>query len=110
MDDLSSQRAEGSGAGAGATIRRMLDLSTAHLPEHLGSKPGLAAHRAIIADARACGWLLWVPDDPDVDAAEAGGVPEEVLVVQRYARRLGCDYVLFDADGPVNPELPAWEW
>ena len=92
-----------------ARIRRMLDLSTAHLPEHLGQSlhtaDGVSAYRMIY------GFLMWVPDDPQKTAeAEIDGVPPEVLAVQLHARRLDCDYVLFDAGGDVDPDLPTWDW
>jgi hypothetical protein len=91
-------------------IRLLLDLSTAHLPEHLGcggldTAPGVVAHRT------ECGWLLWVPDDPDESAtAILDTVPGVVLAIQRYARRHGCDYVLFDADADRVDDLPTWDW
>ena len=89
--------------------RLILDLSTSHLPEHLGTD--LNAHDAVVAYNLEYGWLMWVPDDPVVDDDDPmGRVPSEVLLIQLYARRWGCDYVLFDADGPVDPNLPAWEW
>ena len=55
------------------------------------------------------GWLMWVPsdlDEPWQGAEErARGV---VLAIQRYARALGCAYVLFDADRVAD--LPTWQW
>jgi hypothetical protein len=33
-----------------------------------------------------------------------------VLTIQRYARTLGCDYVLFDADADRDDDLPIWDW
>jgi hypothetical protein len=91
-------------------IRLLLDLSTAHLPEHLGTSdldtaPGVIAHRT------AHGWLLWVPDDPDESAAAMSDTaPEVVLAIQRYARTHGCDYVLFDPDASRVDDLPTWDW
>ena len=35
--------------------------------------------------------------------------PDEVLAVQLHARSLGCDYVLFDSDAEVDPQLPSWQ-
>jgi hypothetical protein len=57
------------------------------------------------------GWLMWVPNEPDAYAAEhTEGPPAEVLAVQRYARTLDCDYVLFDRDADQVADLPAWDW
>ncbi|MEJ3741791.1 hypothetical protein WEI85_00615 [Actinomycetes bacterium KLBMP 9797] len=91
------------------TILSVLDLSTAHLPEEvcddLSGEPGVIAHRVTY------GWLMWVPADPDAFAAETiDPMPEEVLAIQRYARRLGCQYVLFDRDAEQVDELPTWQW
>ena len=91
-------------------IRLLLDLSTAHLPEHLGSG-GLDAAPGVVAHRTTHGWLLWVPDDPDESGAAFGdAVPAVVLAIQRYARRHGCDYVLFDADADRVDDLPSWDW
>lgn len=87
-------------------IRKLLDLSTAHLPqeilENLPSLPATVAH------ATEYGAFLWVPNDPDEGFVEMP--PPEVLRVQLYARSLDCDYVLFDVDAEIDPNLPTWEW
>jgi len=92
-------------------IRSILDLSTAHLPEEFGQT--LHELDGVIADLKGeYGYLMWVPPDPERWAWESvdGPAPAEILTVQVYARRFGCDYVLFDRDGPVNPDLPVWDW
>jgi hypothetical protein len=53
----------------------LLDLSTAHLPEHLGTS-GLGTAPGVVAHRTDCGWLLWVPDAPDESAAMSDRVPE----------------------------------
>lgn len=108
-------------------IIRVLDASTAHLPQQvcaqLNGWDGVIAHSLSTSDDHY-GWLLWVPDDPDNHAADhddtdefpllqgedPSGVPAEVLAVQRYARRLGCDYVLLDPDAERIADLPTWDW
>jgi hypothetical protein len=93
-----------------AMVRLFLDLSTAHLPEHLGDE-GLSGEEGVTAYAVAgVGWLAWVPDDPDAYAADYPDFPAEVLVVQRYAREHGCDYILFDRDADSVAGLPRWDW
>jgi hypothetical protein len=77
-------------------IRTFLDLSTAHLPEQicdqLSTQPGVIAYQTVY------GRLMWVPEHPGDPAERAGiEIPEVVLVIQRFARAAGCDYVLFDA-------------
>ncbi|GAA2522727.1 hypothetical protein [Pilimelia columellifera] len=90
----------------GPRIIRMLDASTEHLPTALRHPTtGLTAVTGVIADAREHGFLLWVPCDPDAHAADYGDVPPELLALQRYARALGCDYVLLDSDAAPVPGL-----
>ena len=36
-------------------------------------------------------------------------MPSDLAFVMRYARRLGAEYVLFDADAPPNAALPMFE-
>jgi hypothetical protein len=93
------------------SIRKFLDLSTNHLPEHLGTKD-LAAVEGILASPWSeYGWFVWVPDEPtDSSLGDETPVPEEILHVQRYARSLGCDFILFDSEGPHDPTLPSWDW
>jgi hypothetical protein len=94
----------------GPNIFKMLDLSTAHLPQHL--RESLNASPGVIAHERAYGWLMWVPEDPDERAVEQqeGGehVDEAVLTIWRYACRLDCAYVLFDSDASIDPNLPTY--
>lgn len=91
-------------------IRLVLDLSTAHLPEDLGTS-GLSSLDGVVAYPLDFGWLLWVPEDPDADNGEYDHtIPATVLAIQRYARSHQCDYVLIDRDGPHNPDLPQWSW
>jgi hypothetical protein len=91
-------------------VRRVLDVSTAHLPRSLGVD-GLAAVAGITAHETDQGWLLWVPEDPDESAAgEDPPPPEVVLNLQRYARNLRGDYILFDRDGFLTAGLPSWDW
>ena len=88
-------------------IRRFLCLSTGHLPEATYDR--LRDDDEFTIDG--AGAWLWVPDDPR-ESAEFGRETywPEVLTVQLFARRLGCDYVLLDRDGPVTEGLPAYEW
>jgi hypothetical protein len=89
------------------SIRQLLDLSTAHLPEavllHLADQPGVVAHPT------GYGAFLWVPPDPD-EWFLPERPPDEVVAVQRLARSLGCDWVAFDCDAPEVSGLPTWTW
>jgi hypothetical protein len=98
------------------TIRHMLDLSTRYLPERL--MPGAVNFDPDALDAvggvypNDYGMIVWVPDDPKESAEMGvGEFPPELLAVQLYARGLGCDYVMFDCEGPDDvADLPTWEW
>jgi hypothetical protein len=91
-------------------VRRVLDISTAHLPHYLGVD-GLAAVAGVTAHEMDQGWLLWVPEDPDESAqSEQTPPPEVALNLQRYARNLRCDYIIFDRDGFLTAGLPSWDW
>ncbi|GGJ75685.1 hypothetical protein GCM10010123_02100 [Pilimelia anulata] len=93
----------------GPRIIRMLDASTEHLPPPLRHPTtGLTAVTGVVADAREYGFLLWVPADPDAYATDYPGVRADVLALQRYARELGCDYVLLDSDAEPVPGLAVY--
>jgi hypothetical protein len=91
-------------------IHQYLDLATARLPPELAIA-GLDTAPGVIAHPTCYGWWLWVPDDPE-DSARATDepIPGVVLAIQRYARGLDCNYVLFDADGDRDSNLPTWDW
>jgi hypothetical protein len=98
-------------------VRKFLDLSTAHLPKHLINGP---CPENVIRYPTDYGCFVWVPGDPkESSEAMEEPVPPEILAVQVYARSLGCDYILFDADGDVDDTLPTfgehhegnvWQW
>lgn len=105
-------------------VRQFLDVSTSHLPEHLGEPSGLDIYEGLSVQEIDGGWWVWVPDDPwghaqeaargldDIDPAIAQeiGVPAEVLAVQTFARSLDCDYIVFHQDAPVVEGLATWDW
>lgn len=90
-------------------IRKFMCLSTAHLSSELreGNK---ASWEAAVVYPLEYGFLLWVPDDPQESAqAMEDDVPDVILRIQLKARALGCDYVLFDSDGPELDGLETFE-
>lgn len=103
---------------SGPTIRKMLDLSTAHLtPEMRDELPLYGRDDGAPSWGGAAGVyptehgaLVWVPDDPEESANNADeALPLELIVLQKYARRHGCDFILFDSDGPVDAALDTFE-
>lgn len=101
---------------APSRIVKMLELSTGHVPEHIGNTlDGLGSLPGVIADKREYGWFMWVPDDvgkrvAETKAMDDGEVPPEIVNIWRFARRLGCDWVMFDCDADSNDNLPFWAW
>jgi len=89
-------------------IRKFMTLSTCHLPENLIDT--ITHYTGVQAFETDAGAFLWVPDNPSDSLFEEFGIPLEILTVQLFARKHGCDYVLFDCDGPEEAELPKWEW
>jgi hypothetical protein len=94
-------------------IRQMLDLSTDHLPLacRVGDFP-----LGIVAYTFEEGYMLWVPDEPALpdndhtDENNDEGEPyasayQAIRWMQHEARKLGCDFIMFDRDGDV---LDAW--
>lgn len=92
-------------------VYRLLDLSTAHLPEDI--RHCLNTCDGVIADEREYGWLMYVPSEIDEnifdywsdDEADAAAA---VLAIWRLAEKRHCKYVLLDQDGPVHAELPTY--
>ena len=90
-------------------IRTFHDLSTAHLPEEVCDR--LSAQPGVDAYSTTYGWLMWIPDDPDEHSLSSDEpTPDVVLSIQRYARAMDCDYVLFDANADQVDDLPTWPW
>lgn len=91
------------------SIRKFLDLSTAHLTP--ATREFIKQHQAIgpIYDhPDGYGWVMFVPDEDDIPT-DAPTTPADLLACYQRARRLKCDYIMFDADGPDDEELPIYE-
>lgn len=98
-----------------SSIRKVLDLSTAHLSpparDWLDGRGRETANRDSAAPtawvaSTPTGWLVyadeslyWVQDE----------VPLTVVACMSRARELGVEYILFDADAPTDEELPTYE-
>src|SRR3546814_12440576 len=87
-------------------LRSFLDCSTAHLSpaarDHLDM---VAASRSEMVAATPYGWFLWAGQDGVDDR-----MPDTLTAILAYARTLAADYVLFDADAPLSPALPTYDW
>ena len=89
-------------------IRHFLDLSTAHLQQadrlflEFSANPGSLG--GLAAMAGTYGWFVYAHDERCCE-----GISDALWAIFERARALGCDYVLFDADGPVLEDLPVFE-
>jgi hypothetical protein len=103
-----------------ANVRKFLDLSTAHLTEDmrielecLYLREGNLAEgtlHGIVIHPTEVGGLMYVPERPEDEARnQEDGVDGLLLSIQLYARRHGCDYVLFDRDAEVDAALDVFE-
>lgn len=93
-----------------SAVRPFLDLSTGHLPR---------ADRSLLVDAierdggdttlpssvhvGQHGWFFYVGDAPDFSRWTGSPALQAIF---ELAQAKACDYVLLDADGPVDEALP----
>jgi len=86
-------------------IAKVLVLSTAHLPETVDKAltANVEAYPEISCDRITWGYLVWVRE-----SGYAAGEPWDTLFA--YANNLHCQWIKFDCDGPVMPDLPSWDW
>ena len=86
-------------------LRLFLDCSTAHLSRSARDwLDASVADGARMVAATPCGWFIWVGHD------SAAHVPADLVATMRRARSLDADYILFDADAALVPELPVFDW
>lgn len=100
-----------------ASVKRLLDVSTAHIPRHTALALG---EREPIEDAAlysswsydrwaGYGWILWVgelAEYPDVMRTQHSTLVE----LLDWARQEGADYLKLDCDAPVVTGLPTFDW
>ena len=88
-------------------IRKFLTLSTAHVT----NETRLILDETPIKDwpvfgfNGVFGWVIYVHEEQ-----EDLEIPQELWAVFDYARKNGCDYVMFDADADMIDDLPHFEW
>jgi hypothetical protein len=87
-------------------IPLLLELSDRHLP------PGLADTLPDATDITVSwtvvGVLLHVPTRVQL-SRPLRHCPAGLAAILRYARSLGCDYVLIGPDADIDQVLPAWD-
>jgi hypothetical protein len=92
------------------TIRRFLDLSTAHLSAE--ARDALESERRLCVDphggvAGIYGWWLWAGADRTRLATE--GIPADLIAIIDFAIECGCDWICFDRGGAEIGGLPVFE-
>lgn len=93
------------------SVRQFLDLSTGHLSRHDRDLLTQAlAHGTRNAPGNCLvgsyGWMIYAEEERD--PLTWSEVPGLAALLAR-ARELDCDYVLLDADGPVDETLPFFD-
>lgn len=90
-------------------IHNVLTLSTSHVTETtakiLNSIPCEQWSSVCGGPFGSYGWFMYAPEE-DFE----GTIPPELMRVFKYARSVGCKYVLFDRDANTVDQLPAFEW
>lgn len=81
-----------------APIRRMLDLSTSHMPS------GYPDWGDVRVSEHDYGWIVFV-DPEHLDEA-----PRWLRPILDLAVAHDCILIDFDSDGPVFEPLKCWEW
>jgi hypothetical protein len=88
------------------SVRKVLELSTAHLPDYLNRD--ISLH--MIAMPTSCkedehGFMIRVLASPAVDIC----FPEQMREHISLARQLGCDFLSYEHTGPLIEGLKQWE-
>lgn len=90
----------------GIETRKFLTLSTAHVT----NETRLILDESPIKDwpvfgfQGVYGWVIYAHDEDYLE------IPRDLWGVCEYARKNGCDYIMFDADADMIEELPHYEW
>jgi hypothetical protein len=83
-------------------VRKFLDISTEHLPYH----GQISWPEDAVVQQMENGWWVWVPKPAQIaQMCLTDGWLSKIL---GHASIKGCDYVLFDADAEIDPELPTY--
>ncbi len=96
-----------------STVRKFLDCSTAHVSEgtadwlqergrDTAESPHESSHSVGITPF---GWFVYADEE-----ATTTNFPSDLIGVMQFARKNGCEYILFDCDGPTHNGLPAFDW
>lgn len=87
----------------GPEIRNLLQISTGHLkPETLTRFSDVDCnYLPFYGSSTPHGFFVYAHDDFEC----MDECPPEMLPIMTKAREMGCDYILFDCDAQLHPEL-----
>jgi hypothetical protein len=93
-----------------AHVRKFLDLSTNHLMEddrEFLRVVSLSDESPIVPRAQTAtgGCFMYADEASEINLPDT---PHRICIIMIHARQHGCDYVLFDANGPEDPDLPVF--
>lgn len=100
-------------------ISQMLTVSTSHISAATAEKLPRDHHDMHNEDrdpswgpsfARAEGWMFYVPAEKGQFDTAYEGAPKDLLDVLLYANSKGCEWLLFDSDGPTVEGLYEYDW
>jgi len=93
-----------------AHIRKFLDLSSKHLSaegkDFLRSTTVRETARIVPCAETWAGWFMYAEEGAELQLEV---IPAHICIIMMHARKQGCEYVLFDQDGPEDPALPVFE-
>jgi hypothetical protein len=96
-------------------IRKFLDLSTAHLTmasrdmlDELGRYSAEGSPSSYLVGSTGFGWFVSA-NPADNEREDEEDIPDDLWAAMKHAKANGCDHILFDADAPRDPDLPAFE-
>lgn len=95
------------GIDDGLEIARSLVLSTAHM-HPATARDWMPRCPWSCFEKGDYGWFMHVCDD--VGITEAHDVPLEIRSAIHVAKREGCQWIMWDCDGPLVAELPEYDW
>lgn len=88
-------------------ISKMLTLSTAHITKATADalNDGL---QIVTFNKGEYGWFWFLHLNAEPYSLEE--ISADLLTIVAHAQSLGCEWLCLDRAGPVNPNLPTWEW
>lgn len=90
--------------GGDPLIKRILDISTAHLS--LSTRDKLSAGLYSVSMVSEYGWLISTCKEVGTGKGGHAADPEDLARIRRLGRRKAVDWVLVDRDADMHPALP----